>query len=464
MNIAIIIGVSTYTESKNNLPGCKNDADAINIIIKKTEKFENILFINESLQSGKVKEQLTNFISAHKGKSIDELFFYYTGHGEFQNDEFYYILSDFDTKKRNQTSLQNGEVDELFKTLNPELVIKVIDACQSGTTYIKESNVLSKYFTDTKRGFRKCYFLNSSLNTQSSFQDKNLSFFTYSFIKSIKEHSTNEIRYKDIIDVISDEFSDNGEQTPFFVIQADLTEKFCAFTKELREYLTSFNPKELSNISIKDNPITLSEKVKLNAKEYIDKAGALKSIDFIKSELEALKLDNEIADLFNLDIFFLEENKAVPQLKVIGNWLTKNKNNFFARLVYEEGIDFDTGEEYSILTGFDLKFETPFKVIVIEIKSLFPNVASYQVDIVFLISRIHLRFFYFISNYIEDSFDTQSLNIKGIQWITDEVKISDRVAISNSINSIKITIENRLRKDIEEKLEISNPANDDLPF
>jgi Caspase domain len=464
MNLAIIIGVSSYIDSKNNLPGCKNDAEAINSIIKKTEKFDNILFINDNPQSGKIKEQLTNFISENKGKNVEELFFYYTGHGEFQNEEFYYILSDFDAKKRNQTSLQNGEIDELFKTLNPELVVKVIDACQSGTTYIKESNVLSKYFTDTKKGFRKCYFLNSSLNSQSSYQDKNLSFFTSSIIKSLKEHSTSEIRYKDIIDVISDEFSNNNDQTPFFVIQADLTEKFCSLSKELKEYLLSFNPKELPELVTKDKPLSLSEIVKLNAKEYIDKDGALKSIDFIKTQFTNLKLSKDFADLFTLETSFLDEKKTIPQLKVIGTWLTKNKNDYFAKIVHEERTDYETGEEYTTMTGFDLKFETPFKAITIEIDSLYPNIVSYQVNVVFLISRIHLRFFYFITNYIEESFDSKVLNIKGIQWITDEVKIADEIAIDNSINSIMYTIETRIKKDIEDKFEISEPAVDDLPF
>lgn len=464
MNIAIIIGVSNYVDSKNNLPGCKNDADAINLIIKKTEKFENILFINDNLQSAKIKEQLTNFISENKGKSIEELFFYYTGHGEFQNDEFYYILSDFDTKKRNQTSLQNGEIDDLFRTLNPELVIKIIDACQSGTTYIKESNVLSKYFIDTKKGFRKCYFLNSSLNNQSSYQDKNISFFTASFIKSLKEHSTNEIRYKDIIDVISDEFSSNNDQTPFFVIQADLTEKFCTFPKELKEYLLTFNAKELPDTTPKDKPLTLSEIVKLKAKEYIDKEGALKSIDIIKREIELLKLNADISELFQIDIEFLEENKTIPQLKVIGTWLTKNENDFFAKVVYEERMDYETGEEYTTMTGFDLKFETPFKGIKLEINSLFPNITSYQVNIVFLISRIHLRFFYFITNYIEESFDNKSLNIKGIKWFTDEVKISAEAEIQEAVRTLTSTIEDRIRKDIEAKYQTTEPPVDDLPF
>src|SRR5258706_2638330 len=132
MNIAIIIGVSIYSNSNNNLPGCKNDADAINQILKKSDKYDDILYINNNETSAKTKELLSNYILDSKGNVINELLFYYSGHGEFGNDEFYYVLSDFDSKKKNQTSLQNSEIDDLIRTLSPELVIKVIDACQSG--------------------------------------------------------------------------------------------------------------------------------------------------------------------------------------------------------------------------------------------------------------------------------------------------------------------------------------------
>lgn len=142
MNLAIVISVSEYIDTRNNLPGCKKDADFINSILNKTGKFDEILFINEKLSSGKVKEKFTAFISEHKSKKIGELFFYYTGHGEFQNDEFYYLLSDYNQDKKNQTTLQNEEVDSLFRTLNPELIIKVIDACQSGKAYIKEAGAI----------------------------------------------------------------------------------------------------------------------------------------------------------------------------------------------------------------------------------------------------------------------------------------------------------------------------------
>ena len=68
MNLAIILSVSEYTDSINNLPGCKKDADCINNIITKTSKFDEILFINDKLSSGKVKEKLTTLISEHKNK------------------------------------------------------------------------------------------------------------------------------------------------------------------------------------------------------------------------------------------------------------------------------------------------------------------------------------------------------------------------------------------------------------
>ncbi|MCF8428286.1 MAG: caspase family protein [Bacteroidia bacterium] len=35
MNLAIIIGISEYKDSKNNLPGCKNDTDIVNCLVLK---------------------------------------------------------------------------------------------------------------------------------------------------------------------------------------------------------------------------------------------------------------------------------------------------------------------------------------------------------------------------------------------------------------------------------------------
>jgi hypothetical protein len=123
MNIAIILAVSNYTNAANYLPASKKDGEVIHAILTETKKYDKILTINNSESSARTKELLSNLFVECKGIKIDELFFYYSGHGEFSNDEFYYLLSDFDHKKKNQTSLQNNEIDDLIRTLNPQIVI-----------------------------------------------------------------------------------------------------------------------------------------------------------------------------------------------------------------------------------------------------------------------------------------------------------------------------------------------------
>ncbi|MBX2896028.1 MAG: caspase family protein [Cyclobacteriaceae bacterium] len=470
MNIAVIIGVSEYKDKRNNLPGCLNDTSAINNTLSKSEKFDSILLLNTNQDSAKVKEELTNFFATNKGQKIDELFFYYTGHGEFYNSEFYYILSDYDSSKRKQTTLQNSEIDTLIKTLNPSLVVKVIDACQSGTSYIKESDAISKYFDSSKMTFNKCYFLNSSLNTQSSFQDDEMSYFTKSFIEAIKQHKTDDIRYKDIIDFISDEFESNGEQTPFFVIQAELTEKFCTITKLLREYLKNISVK-VSSTSSKDNPrsLTVADLVKLEAKEYSSKEEAITLLEQIKVTATEVKPESSLSELYEFKLSNIEDLQNIPSRIAIGKWLKDNPDIFFAKPTYKAVYE-STSAMLSALTrpsyllggkndpepkyeldGFELKIEVPFKGLTIVANAKYPNLNSYNQTLVFLISKKAIRFFYFVASYIEESWDNRKLNSKEIEWKSVEFKITDKEAVLEGLTSILNELSSRISKDLGDR-------------
>jgi hypothetical protein len=453
MNLAIIIGVSNYIES-NNLPGCKNDADAMWHILQKTEKFPSILYINNDESSAITKEQIANYITEHQNKPIEEFFFYYTGHGEFFNDDFFYILSDYIPKKRNQTSLQNTEIDEFIKTISPNLVIKVIDACQSGTTYIKDSASLTKYFQETKQGFKNCYFLSSSLNNQYSYQTNEISSFTLSFINALKDHKANEIRYKDIVDVISDEFAGNPDQTPLFIIQAGLTEKFCTITKDLRDYLTSFTP--LNDLSENDKKISILDIIKEDARSYISKEGAISTLEIIRNAIEGLELSGELQHLFNVRVSFVNSYEDVPKVAAIGRWLVKSPNEYFAQPIWTESYDGDSGEHYSYVSGLQFKIDVTYKVISIDLVSLYPNINSYKSMIVFLLSKKRIRFFHFITNYIESNWDDKELNDSEIKWGSLDSKITDIVDIKAGLMKIRSVIEARIEKDIQEKFNLSS--------
>lgn len=461
MNIAIVIGVSKYLNPVDNLPGSKNDAESINTILQKTEKFSDILYINGDENSAETKALIINFISRYKGKFIDEFFYYYSGHGEFIDDEFYYILSDFDAKKRHQTSLQNIEVDDLIKTLSPSIVVKIIDACQSGAFYIKDVGVLKKYFSENQKRFQKCYFLNSSLNSQSSYADDKISFFTSSFINAIREHKTDEIRYKDIIDVIADSFSENKEQTPLFIIQADLTEKFCVINPDLKEYLIEENvSNELLEEESQNSILNL---IKLDAKNYVSKEGAISILHAVKDRFESFKLKQPLDDLYDIEIKFLDNHNGIQKLGVVKNWLDENSNEYFVTPIYEEYF-----EEYvglvNDLVGFDLNIEVPFKSIVINSFARYPNILSYYSKILYFISKKSIRFFYYTTNYIEKNWDEKQLNHKDIKWFMSEYNIGIESKVIKGVDSLLKGVQSIIEKEINESFKKEEIDDDDLPF
>lgn len=464
MNYAIIIGVSEYDNPSNNLPGCKNDSLAMKELFDNTNKFDDILLLNSKINSSSLKDKLTQFITDKKGQNVSELFFYFTGHGEFYQDEFYYILSDFDKEKRRQTSLQNSEIDNLIKSLNPDIVVKVIDACQSGVTYVKDiNNTIVKYFQNTKEHFNKCYFLNSCLDFQSSYQSDKISDFTFSFIKSITEHNKDIIRYKDIIDYISDDFEKNQNQTPFFVNQADFTEVFCSIPQEKRNKLKiKFEPLVESQEQKKEEIVkpkfkTLLDIVVAESEEYSTQRETIELIDSIGDSVKSQKLIEELEPIYNLQIELLNYDEEIPKKIEIGKWLQDNEHSYFAKPHYEEtsyeeevlvtnpfssslvslfNPSYKTVTKYrNEVIGFDLNFNVPFKAIKINCDSKYPNIFSYNCTIVYIVSKRDIKFYYFFTQYIEENWDAREVS-SNFKWISIEQRIKNKSEVLNIIKKI----------------------------
>ncbi|QDW21160.1 caspase family protein [Flavobacterium sp. KBS0721] len=449
MNIAIILAVSKYKIPGNDLPASKKDGEIIHEILLGANKYDEILYLNENESSLEVKEKLSSFFTKCSTSHIEELFFYYSGHGEFSNGKFYYLLSDFEERKRHQTTLQNEEFDNFARSLNPELVVKVVDACQSGERYIKEFDILPKYFIETKEGFKNCYFLYSSLNTQSSYQDNNLSFFTKSFIDAIKQHPLDQISYINIIEFITDEFHHVGDQTPYFVIQAQMTEKFCYYNNELRGYLNDLALLGKISEDEQKGHSTLVDLVKKNAKNYVDKAGALKAIIFCKKEFDKLQLDKDIKQLYNPTISYSRDNDNFVGARIIGKWLHRNTNNFLAKPAY----DFPGSSEEKDIIGYEFLFEeAPFNFLTIELQSKFPNLKSYQSNIALLVSKKELTFFHSIFTYKESGWDLEKLETVRGKWLYTTNLIADQSDIKDGIEVIFDEINKVITADIDTQL------------
>ncbi|MCK5763921.1 MAG: caspase family protein [Clostridiales bacterium] len=468
MNIAIIIGTSEYENSQNNLPGCKKDAESVKRLVDLTDKYSEILYVNKKISSSALKEKFSDFIESQNGKDIDELLFYYSGHGEFVNDEFYYPLYDYSENKRNLNSLKNSEVDIQFKSLSPQLVVKIIDACKSGVRYIKDTQSINKYFDKTQNNFNKCYFMYSSLVNQSSFQTEKISDFTKSLLSSIGNYSGTEIRYIDIMNYIADDFYENPMQTPFFVNQSRLTEKFCTINDKMREIFKFDDIIECDAELPEKTEEKIVNKIKLLAKTYCNKEEAFEILNKIRLKCETYEVPKDFNEFYERELIFKEDYNGIINTKKIGLWLEENHHSYMANAEY--GFDFArdpygalmaaqsvfTGVESNskkVLKGFDIDIEEPpYKSIVINYNSKYPNVLSHICQIVYLISKTKIALFGVVTNFIEDNWDSRKIN-KNVDWSLKEIPIKDEEAVLSGVNDYLLDLENLVHEHFEDIIE-----------
>jgi len=125
MNIAILIGVSKYS-TLSQLPTCKIDVRKMKELIKGTGKFSEILFFEDDTDKYLIEPLIKDLLNKYKGQGIDELFFYYSGHGKTINEELYLSTSTTDVERLSETCLSNSWLDNIFRELNPKLMVKLI--------------------------------------------------------------------------------------------------------------------------------------------------------------------------------------------------------------------------------------------------------------------------------------------------------------------------------------------------
>lgn len=447
MKVAILIGVSEY-EYEMSLPGCDKDLMAVQSVIETSKNYERILCFDKNVTSQRVKSELSAFFVELKGEDIEELFFYFTGHGVYYQGEFYHVLTDYQENRRRLTSLENSEIDNWIKSISPRLVVKIIDACQSGVSYIKggAQEDINRYYKSTLTQFQKCYFLHSSMSNQSSYQDDDLSYFTRSFLCAIANSEKSEIRYKHIIDYISDDFEKHTRQTPYFVTQADFTEIFITFSPDvasaIRQYVlepvVSQDEKEVQETIVGK---VLSDIIREDANRYLSEKEMEVILLSVEKELRDLIVDPELATIYNKEVERSQIND-LPKKTVIGGWLKDNLEYFaepkFERVSYQEDVPlFDTFSMMSSrmqmktvtkfrneIKGYEVTATMPFKCLSIDFVPNFPNLAQYVWILAFIVSKKDLKIFYTYSNYQEKDWTRKELN-QSVNWAEKDFLLKD---------------------------------------
>ncbi|WP_033568623.1 caspase family protein [Dickeya undicola] len=356
MNLGIVIGVEKYkSDIFDNLTACKNDARVFKDVLENVKSFEEVLYINNDESGTLIKRNIANFIEKYKDKEVEEFIFYFSGHGERFEGDFFYLPSDFDRKKRETTGLRNSELDEWIKAISPNLCVKIVDACFSGTQYIKsESNTESDLKKSAKKyGLNDIYFWFSSRDDEESYAGAEFSRFTESILTSLLDRN-GEVRYREIMDAVADDFANSGSSSPIFVTQSSNLEKFGSISNDTHQLIyKAFGIKSDDEKSNAENnsSLSLEENIQSNFSVYDLVARKSKEVcfneetlsQFIKEFNLNLSSWNEgIKKLYTINIDNSIENYHIPNRAKLGEWLESNKEkNYYAEAT------FDT-EEYHI--------------------------------------------------------------------------------------------------------------------
>lgn len=443
-NIAIVIGISEYTNAQT-LSGCKVDADSIKTLLEATSKYDEILQMEGKVNADEIDQKLPEFVRKYKSETIGEVFFYYSGHGCVLNDAFAYVASDYNLSKPNATTISNDFVDRLLKSLNANLVVKIIDACYSGTQYVKDIEMMPKYLNQYKDEFTNCYFMFSSRNDQTSIATPTLSVFTRSFIQAVKNCPLGAVKYTSIAACIADDFITNPNQKPQFIHQADLTETFCvkdATIDGIVNKLLVDGKKDPNSKPIDvENDSPLLRAIKLDSRSYRSEEQIIEILNKVKEGLGSVCHRKDIPELFDFELSFHKGHHGFTKEAEVGEWLSNRKHDYYAKqeLTSYEQLNREIISAYSIgqigqkesqaisvldplydlnrsyISGFSSLIDYPFDLVSCLYKPRHINLSAFKVQMTFVCSKTELALF---------SYTTEIKNVEKMWDFTEVAPLS----------------------------------------
>jgi hypothetical protein len=201
-------------------------------MLQLTGRFDDILVLNQSPTIPDMRANLRAWVRRFKGQLVDEVFWYFTGHGIYYGDARF-CGRDYSPQLLEATSLGNQEVDDLLRQLQPRVVVKVIDACQSGAPYIKGHPPAFRRALEHSR-LESFISMCSCTREQSSYSHLFGSDFTLTWLEAVLQRRSGVVTYRQIEQYLIQQFQHQVAQTPFFVKQGTGHEIFCRITPSMQ--------------------------------------------------------------------------------------------------------------------------------------------------------------------------------------------------------------------------------------
>lgn len=477
MRVAILIGVSEY-ENLENLPSTLNDIEAMQNLLKATMLYPTVLTFSGRCIAADIREAIRSELEKFSEPEIDEVFFYFSGHGFAIDEKSYFATTDYDSDAPNKTSIQNLHVDDWLRALRPKVAIKVVDCCASGVRYIKNVRLESERHSPLRGEFNDLYFFHSSHWTQNSLVDGELSLFTRKFLGVIAASSDGPIKYAEITLALSDAFL-NESQGPQMITSGTNTHVLCAsHSDEVRAIARHYAGLGLEGESEEqqtvegerraesnDEAATWIERLRKEASTLIQKVDADSVLIGTKTFVEEFKLPREIDDLYKVQVSYSSDEMSLDssdddklvQEETIGKWLKQAVNRrFFAEPLETEArrkpisIVYDPygGNMYPAkVVGFRSTATVDFDWVRVRAISDLSNVDSFELALVLLWSRRKLAIFSYRCRLEERDWDRRE-QPESVDWRTWLVEKGRLEEVPNLIQILLSELSDQIVKSI----------------
>lgn len=216
---ALIIGIDNYKGSWTSLKNAVNDAKAIETLLKSKYKFDQFKTLyNEQATRTNIIANLEALVANVKPQ--DNVFIYYSGHGEFKMDlnKGFWVPIDATTSST-ANYISNADIQTYLGGIKSKHTLLVADACFSGDIF--RGNTISVPFEESEKYYKEVHGLLSRQAITSGGLEPVMdggkdghSVFAYYFLKTLSENSNKYLDASQIYNKIKIPVINNSEQSP----------------------------------------------------------------------------------------------------------------------------------------------------------------------------------------------------------------------------------------------------------
>ncbi len=218
---ALIVGIDQYAGDWPRLMNAVNDAKGVAETLSSKYKFQYLktLFDNDATRDNILKE--FEWLMQNV-KSNDNVFIYYSGHGEYLEnmDKGFWVPIDANSKTISRY-ISNEDIRSFLSGINSKHTLLVTDACFSGDIF--RGKTMTIPYENSTKYYQKVYSLNSRKALTSGgvepVMDKGReghSVFAYYFLRALENNSEKYLDANQVFESLKIPVFNNSSQTPAY--------------------------------------------------------------------------------------------------------------------------------------------------------------------------------------------------------------------------------------------------------